>query len=387
MNILLLSQLLSSTRGGGEYVFNLLAKKLAENDHNVFVITNRIKDEEYDKMKNIELIFIPPIIEYRGGIPPNAAQNLRYAVNAVLSGSRIIRKEKIDLIHSNNFAPALAGSILSIITGKPHIITIHDVLSLCGRNYWKIWGAQQKTMKINLLIASFMDRLIPKLRHSCIHTVSDATKEDLIEFGEKRPVHVIHNAVENIPIAESIYPNPFQFVYVGRLLFSKNIEIVIRAIGIVKRKIPEVKLVIIGTGPHRKTLENIVKSLGLESNVKFRGHLSDEEKITNMQESCAIVFPSVCEGFGIVILEAFVCKRPVLVSNVRPLSDIVTHEQNGFVIDPYDATLWANAFLKIIRNSDMAKSMGKNGFELLQKKYSIDLMYKKILEMYNEVKV
>jgi glycosyltransferase involved in cell wall biosynthesis len=385
MNVLLLSQLFSSTRGGGEYVFSLLAKKLAENGHNVHIITNRIKDEEYHKIKNIELIFVPPLIEYRGGIPPNAVQNLRYSINAFFAGLNIIRKKKIDLIHSNNFAPALAGSALSTFTGRPHIITIHDVLSLCGKNYWKIWGAQQNAMKVNLLIASFMDRLIPKLRHACIHTVSEATKEDLVKFGEKKPIHVIHNAVENISTDDSICPNPFQFVYVGRLLFSKNIEVAIRAVGIAKKKIPQIKLVVIGQGPHRKTLENIVKGLGLESNVEFRGHLSDEEKIRILQESCALVFPSICEGFGIVILEAFACKRPALVSNVKPLSDIVTHEKNGFVIDPYDATAWAEYLVKMIKDMNQPQKMGENGHRLLKEKLTHNSMYDKIMKMYYSV--
>lgn len=381
MNILLLSQLFSSTHGGGEYVFKLIAKKLAENNHRVFVITNKIKDEKYFDLKNIKIVFVPPIIEYKGGIPPKALENLRYSINAIIRGYEIIKKEKIDLIHSNNFAPSLAGSVLSGLTGKPHIITIHDVLSLCGKNYWKIWGAQHGVSRSNLYIASILDKLIIKLKHNCIHTVSETTKEDLIKFGAKKTIHVIHNSVD-LSADKEIEPNPFQFVYVGRLLFSKNLEVVIRAIGITRIKEPKIKLVIVGDGPHRKILEKITHSLGFESNIEFMGHLSEDEKIKAIQSSCALVFPSVCEGFGIVILESFACKRPVLVSDVKPMSDIITNEDAGFVIDPYDATAWAERFVNIINNISLSRTMGENGHKLLETKFTQDSMYKKIMEMY-----
>jgi len=59
MNILLLSQFFSTSRGGGEYVFQLIAKKLVENNHKVWVITNKIHGEEYDEFKNIKIKFVP----------------------------------------------------------------------------------------------------------------------------------------------------------------------------------------------------------------------------------------------------------------------------------------------------------------------------------------
>jgi len=69
MNVLLLSQFLSTTKGGGEYVFSLMAKMLAENNHNVWIITNRISGEQYPSNKNIEIITVSPTLQYEGGLP------------------------------------------------------------------------------------------------------------------------------------------------------------------------------------------------------------------------------------------------------------------------------------------------------------------------------
>ena len=385
MNILLLTQFFSTTRGGGEYVFSLIAKKLAENNHKVFVITNKILGEVYHDHKNIQVIFVPPVLEYSGSLPPGFLDNIRYTINAIRKGLELIKNEKIDIMHSNNFAPAIAGSTLSRLTSTPHITTVHDVFSLCGKNYWKKWGAQSDVSKINVWLAPFFEKLIIKLRHDCIHTVSESSRDDLLKFGTKKPIYVIHNAIEASTKNKIIIPNIFQFVFVGRLVFYKNLEVIIKAVNIAKKVEPKIKLLIAGDGPHRKTLEVLTKKLELGNNIEFRGYVNVDEKLRLIATSNALLFPSLCEGFGLVILEAFSQERPVLVSNIRPMSDIVTHEKNGYTLDPHDEHIWAEHLLKIIRNPSEAHSMGKNGSKLLADSYDQESMYYKITNMYSEI--
>ncbi|MEX0765020.1 MAG: glycosyltransferase family 4 protein [Nitrosopumilaceae archaeon] len=382
MNILLLSQFFSTTRGGGEYVFSIVAKKLAENGHKVWIITNRITDEDYKNIDNVKLVFIPPTLKYKGGLPPSFLDNIRYSINAIIVGLKIIKNEKIDIIHSNNFAPALAGAILSYLTSRPHITTVHDVFSLCGKNYWKMWGAQSDVSKLNILLAPFFEKLMIRLRHTCIHTVSEAAKEDLVRFGAKKPIYVIHNSIEIETPKQKIDVNPLQFVYVGRLVFYKNLEVLMKAINIAKKSEPEIKLVIVGGGPHKKSLQDLTKKLGLESSIEFKGYVTTEEKVRLIASSNALVFPSLCEGFGLVILEAFSQHRPVLVSNIRPMSDIVSHGKNGYVLDPHDEHVWAQYLLQIINNPQVTSEMGFEGNKLLNAQFNQDFMYKKIIEMY-----
>ncbi|HJT09680.1 MAG TPA: glycosyltransferase family 4 protein [Candidatus Nitrosotalea sp.] len=383
MNILLLSQFFSTTRGGGEYVFSVIAKKLAE-DNKVYVITNKIAGENYQEHKNINVIFVPPVLQYKGGLPPGFSDNIRYSINAIRQGLKIIKNENIDIIHSNNFAPALAGSILSSLTSKPHITTVHDVFSLCGKNYWKEWGRQSDVSRLNVWLAPFFEKLMIKLRYDCIHTVSEATKDDLLKFGTKKPIHVIHNAIESTTVNNAT-PNPLQFVYVGRLVFYKNLEVAIKAIDIAKKTEPGIKLVLVGSGPHRKTLEEMVKKLGLEKNIEFRGYVTAEEKSRIIAESAALVFPSLCEGFGLVILEAYEQKKPVLVSDIKPMSDIVSNETTGYVLNPSDEKAWANCFLEVIKNPAKAMAYGQNGHQRLTTLYNQESMHQKIVKMYQEV--
>lgn len=384
IKVLLLTQFFSTTKGGGEYVFSLMAKTLADRDNKVWVITNQIKDETYPSHKNIKIIFVPPLLEYKGGLPPGFRDNLRYSLNTLRKGISIIKKEKIDIIHSNNFAPALAGSMLSTVTGKPHITTVHDVFSLCGKNYWKSWGKQSNVSRLNVTLAPFFEKMIVKLRCNAIHTVSEASKDDLLKIGAKKLIYVIPNTIETNTnkISKS---NSHQFVYVGRLVFYKNLEVVIKAIGVARKEYPDITLFIVGGGPHRKDLEVLVNQLNLQDNIKFAGFVLNDEKLRLISTSQALIFPSLCEGFGLVILEAFSQERPVLVSNIRPMSDIVIHGNNGYVLDPHDEQIWAEHLIKIIKNPSEASMMGKNGSKLLAQSYNQESMYHKVTGMYNEI--
>ena len=318
------------------------------------------------------------------GYPTGHIDNLRYCINTITTGLKLARKEKIDIIHSQTFAPALAGSIISSFTSIPHIPVIHDIYQLCMEDYWKKWGSQKNVSTFNSFVGPFFEKSLLKLRHACIHTVSEASKEDLLRLGAKKKIYPIHNSIEIKEVKKSKV-NPFQFVFVGRIVFYKNLEVVIKAISKIINDVPEIKFIIIGDGPHREKLEDLVKKLDLDPNVIFKGHSSEVEKNSIISSSNALLFPSLCEGFGLVILESFAHMRPVFTSKIRPMSDIVVHNFSGYVIDPYDENAWAKLILESIHNPQKTNEMGKNGKISLDSKYSKETMYHKIIKMYSDV--
>ena len=383
MNILLLSQFMSTTKGGGEYVFSIMAKLLSENGHNVWIITNRIKNEDYPKLKNVEFIFVPPNLEHKGALPSGLKDNFSYFFNGMIKGKQLIKKHKIVLIHSNNFTPTFTGSMLSYFTGCPHITTIHDIYG-SYKDFWKLWGKQDKISKVNVFIAKRLEKIMMRFRYSAIHTVSESSKEHLIKFGAKKPIYVISNAIEDYEVSQ-VKINPFHFMYIGRLVFYKNLEVIINAIHILKNSYSEIKLIIVGSGPYKNVLEKLVSRLDLRDNVHFSGYVTEEEKRNLLTSSHALLFPSICEGFGIVLLEAFACMKPAIVSDVRPLSDIIEHKKTGLVIPPHDPNEWAKALMNIIENPSLSVEMGRVGKKILKEKYNVQNMINNIQKMYEEV--
>ncbi|MCV0393516.1 MAG: glycosyltransferase family 4 protein [Nitrosopumilus sp.] len=384
MNVLLLSQFYSTTKGGGEYVFKTIAESLAKNNHKVWVITSKIKDETYQESENVKIITIQPELAYKGGLPPSFTDNIKYVLNSYKQGRKIIKNHNIDIIHSNNFSPALAGSILSYFTKVPHITTIHDIFSIYDKEFWKKWASQSNVSYTNARLIPFFEKLMMGFKIRLIHTVSDATKTDIEKLGTRKPIHVIPNCIrdEEVIIAK---PKNNQLAYLGRLVFYKNIEVIIKAFKIVSKEFPDVILIIAGDGPHRSSLQNLVAKLDLQNNIKFTGYVTADEKKILLAESNALLFPSTIEGFGLVILEAWQQKRPVIASDMPPMSDIIQDSKTGFLIDPNNEKQWAEKIIELIKNQNISDEMGNAGYQVLKSKYNEALFYQNLIKMYDNV--
>jgi glycosyltransferase involved in cell wall biosynthesis len=230
-------------------------------------------------------------------------------------------------------------------------------------------------------LGPIFEKLALKLPASVIHTVSETSKKDLIACNVKSPIVVVPNAIssEDYNSLETKKFHDLQAIYIGRLIFYKNLEIVIKAFRDVLNKIPGARLVIVGDGPYRKHLQHAAEDL---SNVIFVGRVANEKKVELLKESSFLVLPSLVEGFGIVVLEAFACKKPALVSNVMPLPEIVEDSVNGFTISASDSNAWADKMLYLFNNPQQAQKMGANGYEKLMRKYTIELAVDKIEKIY-----
>ena len=372
------------TKGGGEHLFYIMAKKLAENNHQVWIITNKIKGEGYPIHKNIKITFVPPVLKYQGGLPSSIKDNIQYLINAVKVGRKIIKENNIDIIHSNNFTPSFVGGTLSFLTLKVHVTSVWDIFTLCGCGYWKKWVDQAGISKISQFIGPVFEKLGLKIKCHAFHTITNASKDDLIKFGAKKPIFIIPPTIEEIQDM-NITQISKQFIYVGRLVFYKNIEVLIKAINVIKKQEKEIKLIIVGGGPQLGKIQDMTKKLHLEDNIIIKGYVSSEEKMKLISQSNAMLFPSVCEGFGLVILEAFSQNKPVIVSNIPPMSDIISHNETGFVLDSNDENKWAEHILKLTRNPEDSKQMGIRGNETLKEKYNQKKFYQNIINMYESV--
>ncbi len=381
MNILLISYYFMSSFEGSTSIFTIIGDMLAKNGHKVWIITHKFKDMEYKTHPNIHLEFVSSDIPF-GQNKSSLIEIIRFTKAATKKGIEIVKNENIDIIHSN-FNAGLAGSAISSSTLKPHILLHHDLYST-DPNFWKEWQKQKGNSRFKSWLGKIFEKKLINSHYSAIHTISEASKDDLIKFGAKKPIYVIDNAVE-LKDSLDVEKNPMQFVYVGRLVFYKNIQTAIKAIAIVKELHPEVRLIIVGRGPYRKNLEELVSKLGLKDNVIFRGRVDEDEKEYLLASSQALVFPSWFEGFGLVILEAFMQKIPVLVSDVRPLSDIVEHKETGLVIPAHDENEWAKAIESIIQNPVAASNMGELGRKVLEEKYTLEKMQQKLENMYKEI--
>ena len=95
--------------------------------------------------------------------------------------------------------------------------------------------------------------------------------------------------------------------------------------------------------------------------------------------------PSLIEGFGIVVLEGFASQKPVLVSDSKPLSDLVDDSVDGFIIKHDDVDAWAQKILTIFNDGSLGRKMGSLGRDKVSKKYSISKIVNDLEQLYKSI--
>lgn len=373
--------------GGGEYLFFQWARELVRRGHKVFTITQRLVGERnFEVVNGIHVYRVGPAIKYKGTLPLGTLENIGYVIDAAIKGITMITKNRIHVIHSNTYSPTFAGQICASIFQKPHVITVHDVYFLLEKNFWDKWASQACLGNSVGKIGSLVEKIVLKFPAAVFHSVSETSRQDLNTCGLQK-VTVIYNGIDlrDFDSINTVDLVPYQAIYVGRLVFYKNLDIVIRSMKLVVSRIPDSRLIIVGDGPIRARLEKLVKDLCLTKNVVFKGRISHEEKVRLLKQSSFLVLPSLVEGFGIVLLEAFACHKPVLVSAVRPLTEIVENEKDGCFVAPFDVAMWAEKMIELFNNPRKAKKMGVYGRRKLERNYTVQKAVDKLEELYSKV--
>lgn len=192
-------------------------------------------------------------------------------------------------------------------------------------------------------------------RHATkIAAISTTTAESLIEnYGiAKSKISVIPVGIDKSifkPLDKSREPKSILFV--GRLCARKGLHYLLEAIGIVQKKIPRVKVYIVGEGELLDSLKEVVKELGITENVFFEGKVSEKELVDWYNSVELFVLPSVFEGFGIVCLESLACGTPVIATEVPGVIDIVKDERPCALVPYGNAQKLADAIIRYFTES------------------------------------
>jgi phosphatidylinositol alpha-1,6-mannosyltransferase len=156
---------------------------------------------------------------------------------------------------------------------------------------------------------------------------------------------------------------------VATLLFRyKGHDVTVRALPLIRAKVPDMRWVVVGDGPFRPALENAIRAYGVEDAVELRGRVSDEERDDWLDRASAFCMSSRVpaaglggEGFGIVYMEAAAHGIPTIGGDVAGARDAVVNGETGLLIDPADHLALAGAATELLANPERARAMGAAG--------------------------
>ena len=140
----------------------------------------------------------------------------------------------------------------------------------------------------------------------------------------------------------------------------KGPDVLLKAMPKIIKKVPDAKLVLVGSGRERGTLGMLSKKLGIDEYVKFAGFVKEHLKPLYYKSADVFVLPSFTEAFPIVLLEASASGLPMVVSDLETFKCIIEEGYNGIVTKRGDEKNLADAVIYLLENKNIKERMGKN---------------------------
>jgi len=342
-------------KGGGEKRFYEIGKSLAKKGHQVHLYGMKFWEGE-NVIKQNEM-YLHGICKAKKLYTKEGRRSILQAIYFGFHSMKLI-KEDFDVIDCCGFPyfSLFACKLASIIKKKPLYATWFEVW---GKNYWYEYIGWKGYLGyiIEKLAVSMPDKIISVSKHTS-HKLKS-------ELNLKKPIYTVPNGIEfDLIIKIKPAKEKFDVIFVGRLISSKNIDVLIKSIKLLKEKNPEIKSLIIGDGPEKKTLETLTQKLNLEKNIRFLGFLENNDDVYALMKSSKVfVLPSTREGFGIVVIEANACGIP------------------GFVCKLKEGEI-AKRIMRILENSSGRKM--KEACKDLVKKYDWDKIIDEIEGVYSK---
>ncbi len=170
--------------------------------------------------------------------------------------------------------------------------------------------------------------------------------------------------------------------YIGRFSCEKNLDTLVTSFAKALQNIPELMLILVGSGATEEKLKHLIVRLGIERNVLFCGVRYDINKILAGVD--IFVLPSFTEGLSMSLLEAMACERAIICSDIDANRSVIIHNENGLLIDPSSPQELKQALDRLCREPDLRSNLGKRA-KITALSYDEEIIFSKIYKTYESV--
>jgi len=288
----------------------------------------------------------------------------------------VLDKEKFDIIHLHEpFMPMLCSAVLRF-SNAPTIGTFHACDGMPGYNF----GRPISTIMIN--------RRLHKLDGKI--AVSKAAMDYASKYVSGY-YNIIPNGIDverfspDVTPIEEFHDGKQNILFVGRLEYRKGLNYLLRAYQLIKRAMPDSRLIVVGPGTRlRKKYEKWVGRNGLKD-VVFIGYTSYDELPRYYKTADVFCAPATSrESFGIVLLEAMAVGKSIVATNIDGYASVVTHGEDGWLVPPKDSRSLAQALTSVMGDEALRQQMGAKGRRKAEE-YSWEHVAQRVFDCYERV--
>lgn len=381
--------------GGAEIYVKRISEKLAQNGHEIIIITTDSKisfKPSIEEKNGVKIYRIHPLniyAIYNTISKPTIIKPVWYGIDLLNLHSYIIiknilKKEKPDIVHVHNFKGfSLAFNAIRSLN-MPFIFTMHDYFLECFKeNLFRsdntICQSPPLLCRLYASIQCYLKNNKPDIVTAPSQFVIDKLKKGGF-FHKVRTMKLpLGIEIENSKKIEKKY-GKINIIFVGRLNEYKGVDILLNAF--IQLKNPDIHLHIIGEGVEKEKLKKIAEN---KTNITFYGFVSETQLIELYETANITVVPSIWyETFGIVIIESFKYSTPVIASNIGGFPELIENDYNGFLFEPGNVGELKKLLENLTQNPEKLKRLSENAFESV-KKYGIKEHTQRLMHLYEEV--
>lgn len=299
-----------------------------------------------------------------------------------------------DVIHTQT--PAFVGMLGVRFARAKNLPVIHTYHTRY-QEYAHYLGLPKAILE--MLIAPAMRLVVFFLnKHDAIIAPSEGMRRELLAFGVQKPITVIPTGIDikkAVALADAQDPalllNKFNLkkkdelvIFASRLGKEKNVEFLIRAMGIVMRTRPQVRFLIVGDGNEKENLEKMVREAGLASQVIFTGFMGHEDLFALYRAAKLFVFASHTETQGLVTLEAMALGVPVVALRAIGIEDLLEGGRGGALLENEDINAFSRAVLELLEKPVLRRKKSKEA-QARAKEFSIERTTEMLIRLYQKV--
>jgi len=296
----------------------------------------------------------------------------------IIALSRLMRREKIKILHTHGYFGSTFGRLAAILASVPVIIThVHSTY----------YGYSKRNLLFERFLSFFTDKIV------CVSVAVQKFVLEVEGINEKKTL-VIYNGVEDLFVREAksevsrksfgISDSDIVVITVASLTPHKGHGVLIDAMHILSQEYQNLRLLIVGDGPLRNDLAEYVMRLDLSRNIVFTGLRKDIYSLLKLSD--IFVLPSLKrEGLSIALVEAMACGLPVVGTSVGGNCEVIEENANGFLVTPGNPEELAVAIEKLISDKTVREKMGQMGRRIFEKKFTVTKMTESIESLYDKL--
>ncbi len=358
--------------GIGEFVYDL-SQNLSGLGHEVHVIVSKYSENASNKMP-VELMCGK--VKYHFIEHPRFSSgllfNFFYNIAAYKKARSLGKKIHFDVFNINS--TLYGGLFLLLSRGNfKKVLTIHT--SLKEEAHY----ADSFIWKIYFFIASCFEKICISKSDGVLFVSKFLSKKTFPKKDSMKKSAVIYPGVNSkIFSKKSTREKIPLFVFVGRLVKRKGIIYLKEFAQNLKQINSEAKIRVFGQGPAQK-------ELSLISNIEIVGRVQRKDLALHFSKATALLFFSMDEGFGLVMLESMLCETPVIALNTGAVPEIISNKQNGIILGSNNMCRAAIIATELSQNKKILNSFGKKAREEIVKNFSWKESAKKTIDFYKSL--